>query len=59
MFNIVVVYLEVPTIKDLLPSAACGKQVNAVLKGVTRRKRNINGERKRKLGENLDVLKKK
>ena len=39
--------LEVPTIKDLLLSTSSGKQMHTVLKGVIRRKRNINNEKKK------------
>ena len=49
------------TIKDLV-SASYDRQTHAVLKRVTKRKIYIyiiNGERKRKLEENLEVLKKK
>ena len=52
-------YFEVPIIKDSLESASSGRQMHSLLKGITGRKRNINGERKRKLGYNLEVLKEK
>ena len=42
--------LEVPTIKDLLSSASDDTQMYTVLKGLKRRKRNINGERKENWG---------